>query len=102
MATPNRDITDAIVRLSEGNPGAVNVLCQLVESCKNEMTAELICHALEIMPLTGGRIWDQYKDIHGQDIGKFGRSILTWVDHLPVTKSKEVVDAYQSVARDAK
>ena len=73
---PSEEITEAIVRLSKGVPGAVAVLCKLVEAMSDSNSAELVLHALELTPLTGSEIWTRYKDIYGGDISAFALGVV--------------------------
>ncbi len=73
---PPETITNAIVRLSEGVPGAVVVLCHLVQAAPDWTHAEAVLHALELTPLTGSGIWTAYKETYGGDIGAFGAGVV--------------------------
>ena len=59
---------DFLVAMSEGNPGAINVLMQMMD--KSEMGL-LDILSLDDMNIQGTQIWIGYKDYCGQDIDKF-------------------------------
>lgn len=65
ISDPNMSLTSAMFALSEGNAGALNVLMQLMQD--NPMQI-FICDSKR---LYGSRIWMLYKDICGEDIGRF-------------------------------
>jgi hypothetical protein len=67
------NVSDSLIniihKLSEGNPGAIEVILQLIEiDKKTAMPKFLILHELN---LHGPAIWIGYKDYCGQDINKF-------------------------------
>ena len=64
MKAITSEIEDGIVRICEGNPGALTVLCRMVKAAPNAITAELMLHALELAGITGSRLWQEYKDVH--------------------------------------
>ena len=57
---------EAISVMSDGNPGAINVMCMLInhDPVKGQVA---LCH-LDDMGIYGSQIWIAYKDICGQDI----------------------------------
>lgn len=61
-------IADAVVKMVEGNPGAVNVLAQLIK--KEDGLGFVQCCKLDDYGIYGSRIWMCYKDLCGQDIDK--------------------------------
>jgi hypothetical protein len=65
---PADSIEDNIVSLSDGNPGAVTVLTQIVQ---NDPDPREIFNTLDDMNIYGSRIWLGYKDYCGEDIGNF-------------------------------
>ncbi len=71
ITSPTMSARDAIVELSEGNPGAINVMVQL---CKKSPICLL---ALDIKGIYGPAIWTFYKDRCGQDIEKMIAELTT-------------------------
>ena len=65
---PNLDI---LVTMSEGNPGAISVLSQLMRG--DHGIADVL--NLEDMNMRGSQIWVAYKDHCGQDIAKLCRLV---------------------------
>ena len=61
-------VMDAIVKMSEGNPGAVIVLAKL--SQMEEGMGLIHCLKLDDYGWYGPRIWMCYKDLCGEDIDK--------------------------------
>lgn len=64
---------DVLMEMSEGNPGAISVLAQLLEG--NPMDGFTSILALDDMNMRGSQIWVGYKDYCGQDIDKFRAAI---------------------------
>lgn len=65
--------TDKVVKMSEGNPGAMNVCVQLLEtSAKTDPDSVLgslsSLLSLDILGIYGSDIWKLYKDVCGEDI----------------------------------
>ena len=60
----NMSMKDVIVVVCDGNPGAVNVCCQLLEG-EGGLTDMLRMDAASIH---GPNIWVAYKDVCGEDI----------------------------------
>lgn len=56
-----------VVKLAEGNPGAINVMAQLIDHDDFELT--YLLH-LDDMNLCGSAIWIAYKDHCDSDIAK--------------------------------
>ena len=61
-------ILDTIVLLSEGNPGAVTVLAQMMKSGNKNF---LLLLGLDDMNIRGWQVWVGYKDYCGCDLDKF-------------------------------
>lgn len=59
---------DAVVKMAEGNPGAVTVMCELLKPNLVEGFMD-ICR-LDDLELYGPKIWLAYKDVCGMDIEK--------------------------------
>lgn len=65
----NQDIREVIALMSEGNPGALNVLSQLA------FTDPTLIAVLDDMNIRGPQIWLGYKDHCGQQLERFTRCI---------------------------
>ncbi|KKN05674.1 hypothetical protein LCGC14_1085070 [marine sediment metagenome] len=63
---------DMLVMISECNPGALNVLMQLVQ--KDDGLGIIL--DLDDMNIRGTQIWIGYKDFCGEDLGKFIEKVL--------------------------
>jgi len=61
------NIQEAIFEMSEGNPGAVNVLCMLI---KDDPMGFMDILNLDDMNMRGSQIWVAYKDHCKSDIEK--------------------------------
>ena len=59
---------DAIIKLAEGNPGALSVLSQLIKKANDPINLLL---KLDGFQIRGWRIWVGYKDYCDGDISKF-------------------------------
>ena len=66
--TMDMSLFDVVFALSEGNPGALNVLMRYAQSTPLGILALL---TFDTKRLYGARIWDLYSDICGQDIDRF-------------------------------
>jgi hypothetical protein len=62
-------LTDVVFKMSEGNPGAVNVLSQILN--KDQMAGMMNILSLDDMNMRGPQIWVGYKDHCGEDIDTF-------------------------------
>jgi hypothetical protein len=62
-------VMDFLVTMSEGNPGAITVLSQVLKS--DEDLGFLLVLQLDDMNIRGTQVWIGYKDYCGQDIDKF-------------------------------
>ena len=69
VITLDDDVTTAIVKMAEGNPGAVQVLCEIVKRLGAEGFITL-CH-LDDMAIRGWKIWVGFKDYCKRDYDKF-------------------------------
>ncbi len=65
-------VKDAIVKMCDGNPGALNVLVQLVK--RDEFGFIDLFH-LDDVEIYGPNIWICYKEICGQDIDALSAAI---------------------------
>jgi hypothetical protein len=63
---------DMAVKMSEGNPGALSVLIQLMEM---GMDGFMVIMHLDDMNIRGSQIWVGYKDFCGEDIEKFKETV---------------------------
>jgi hypothetical protein len=86
---PNERITgtdtiqDIVVKMSEGNPGAISVMVQLIESSPIVDPQALMgglgsLLSLDTLNIYGSRIWMLYKDVCGQDIAKTIGLLRAW------------------------
>jgi hypothetical protein len=66
-------IKDAIIKMCDGNPGALKVLLQLV---KRHEFGFVDLFRLDDAEIYGSRIWICYKDIYGHDINVLSDAIL--------------------------
>lgn len=66
-------VQDVIVKMSEGNPGAINVLIQLYDPKDPETVFEML--QLDDMNIRGSQIWVGFKDFAGGDMKKFRAAI---------------------------
>lgn len=64
----NMTLPQVICELSEGNPGAVRVLAELLGKDASGFMSVLGCDSKR---LYGSRIWMLYKDVCGEDIERF-------------------------------
>lgn len=63
----SENIKELMVKLSKGNPGALNVLVQIVQ---NTELSIVYLVALDTLDITGSRIWMLYKDVCWEDLSK--------------------------------
>jgi len=69
----NDSVMETIIIMSEGNPGAITVLVQLLEDKEKGLFYIL---RLDDMNIRGTQIWIGYKDYCKQDIENFKTAIL--------------------------
>lgn len=67
---PDSSVKDNLISLSDGNPGALNVLTQVADH-KSGQELESFFKTLDEMNMYGPRIWLGFKDHCGEDIGLF-------------------------------
>ena len=60
-------VIDIVIRMAEGNPGAVSVLTQMTRGYDTAL--EIL--GLDDMNVRGSQIWVGYKDHCGEDLAKF-------------------------------
>ena len=65
----NTDMNDLVAVMSEGNPGAISVLMQVM------VTDPLLLLGLDDMNIRGSQVWVGYKDHCGEDIDTFKQAI---------------------------
>lgn len=81
-------VKDVLVKMAEGNPGAITVMMGMME--KNKDGLAYILH-LDDMNIRGTQIWIGYKDYCGQDMDKFIGCIKN--------RDKGMVDCINNVGR---
>ena len=64
-------LKEILLVMCEGNPGALNVLLQMMESHIGLLNIFL----LDTLDIRGPKIWMLYKDCSGQDMDKFYRTL---------------------------
>lgn len=62
-------VMDMLMVMSEGNPGAITVLSEMLKS--DEALGFFLILGLDDMNIRGTQVWIGYKDYCGQDINKF-------------------------------
>ena len=65
----NDSFQDIIIKMSEGNPGAVGVLMDLFQKCP--LKGIKVALFLDDMNIRGQQIWAGYKDYCEEDLDKF-------------------------------
>lgn len=80
---------DLAIKMSEGNPGALTVLCHLME---RGMEGLMNILALDDMNMRGPQIWVAFKDFAGQDLNVLIGALQD--------RSQEMVDKVNSVCTD--
>jgi hypothetical protein len=63
------NINDLLFKMSEGNPGALRVLMDILKM--NELNGFFLILSLDDMNIRGTQIWVGYKNFCGEDIFKF-------------------------------
>lgn len=66
-------LDDIIVQMSEGNPGAMNVLLDMIDHDPNNAILSIL--SLDDMNIRGSQIWIGYKDHCGQDMDNFIKAV---------------------------
>ena len=66
----NMSTQDIVMALAEGNPGAINVLMQIMTLSMTERSQDILASLLTIdrEELYGSKLWVLYKDQCGEDI----------------------------------
>lgn len=82
------DVKEMIIELSEGNPGALTVLIQMVQAAE----AQDVMFALPVLftymkenGLTGSEIWILYKDECGSDYDTFIQTLALRAEAEAIT-----------------
>jgi len=63
----------ALIEMSEGNPGAITVLMELIG--RDDPLAFMTILDLDDMNMRGSQIWVGFKDYCGEDIEKFAQCV---------------------------
>lgn len=66
---------DILMKLSQGNPGALSVLMQVAQT-SNPVTAAIVFSFLAENNLTGSTIWILYKDWQKENVDNFIDKIM--------------------------
>lgn len=70
------DYKECISVMSDGNPGAINVMCQMISH--DPIRGQVgLCH-LDDKEIYGSKIWVMFKDECGSDIKKFMDKVFTY------------------------
>lgn len=67
-------VLDIVTEMSEGNPGALTVMMDLIS--KNPDSGVFTLLHLDDMNIRGSQIWVGYKDYAGEDIAKFEEAVI--------------------------
>ena len=68
----NDSFYDLVIKISEGNPGAITVISQMINDNPASMMNVL---SLDDMNMRGSQIWVAYKDYCGESIDLFMESV---------------------------
>lgn len=79
-----------LVRLSEGNPGAITVLTRIVTSVPDEQITPIF-DEIEKQELTGPKLWIAFKDYGRENVDQTVSAILA---HSPGLKNALFVEGY--------
>lgn len=60
-------LEDAVIKLSEGVPGAVRVLCEIINALGTKLGASMLME-LDARGITGSMLWVAYKDFANENI----------------------------------
>lgn len=67
--TPDMTVEDIVVLMSRGNPGAVNVLVNMLRLGAEEGLIRIL--DMDDMGIRGDMVWIGFKDYAGSDLNKF-------------------------------
>ena len=70
--TPDMSTMDMIMTMCEGNPGALNVIMQMMNDPRSFMDI-LLCDSLDIR---GSKLYMLFNDCCGRDTDKFNRTLM--------------------------
>ena len=70
--TSDMSIMDLMMVMSEGNPGALTVLMQMIQDPRGSMDILL----LDTLDIRGSKVWMLYSDSCGKNEGKFNRTLM--------------------------
>ena len=70
--TGDMSIMDMMMVMSEGNPGALTVLMQMMQDPRSTLDILL----LDSLDIRGSKIWMLYSDSCNKDMGKFERTLM--------------------------
>jgi hypothetical protein len=87
--TPGMDNLDFMVLMSEGNPGALNVLMKILH--EDYVVGFVNILSLDDMNIRGTQIWVGYKDYCGEKLDSFIEAIRT--------RDQEMVDVINKEGR---
>jgi hypothetical protein len=73
--TLNDSPFDMMIKMSEGNPGAITALAELAKNDPMGMNGVMLILHLDDMGMRGSQIWVAYKDHCKQDIAAFVKAI---------------------------
>lgn len=94
---------DIMVKMSEGNPGAINVLMQLYKEVPNIDPQNILggigaILELDTLGVYGPRIWMLYKDVCGEDIANTNWMLRAW--QLGIISEAELNKRIDNYGRD--
>lgn len=70
--TSDMNMMDMMMVMSEGNPGALNILMQMMQNPRSMMDIFL----LDSLDIRGSKIWMLYSDSCSKNPGKFNRTLM--------------------------
>lgn len=88
-------LVDAIVQMSEGNPGATTVLARMLKDRPDD--GFMLILGLDDMNMRGSQIWLGYKDHCHQDLGQFISCIQKRDPEMVLTVNRESCDGESAV-----
>lgn len=82
----NDTVQTVLVKLSEGNPGALSALCEIAKDAR----AILVFLTLDSLGIRGSHIWLGFNNVCKRDVGKFivrimarDKKMLTYIRNYP-------------------
>ena len=88
------DIMSVILKMSEGNPGALSVITEIIKVGGDTGFMEIL--NLDDMNIRGGQIWFGYNDFAGGDLDIFRAAIMersqAMVDRINESNNREERD----------